>query len=59
MIRAAYDLGDDVRKVCGSASEIVFNSVSNDGNIVVGTIGKSSLIDELIRQKRICRSLGL
>ena len=53
VIRAANDLGDDVRKVCGTASPIV-NEISSDKyNIVVGTIGKSCIIDKLIKQKKL------
>lgn len=46
--RAAADLADDIRKVTGVAS-IVFSKVPDKkASIIVGTIGKSHLIDELI-----------
>jgi len=53
VIRAANDLGDDVRKVCGTASPIV-NEISSDKyNIVVGTIGNSNIIDKLVKQRKL------
>ena len=62
VIRAANDLGDDVRKVCGTPSPIAKSPrnatlskrekpIAN--SILVGTIGKSRLIDRLIRQKKL------
>ena len=61
VIRAAQDLGDDVRKVTGTPSEVVETSqlltlnsqLSTVNSILVGTIGKSKLIDQLIKQKKI------
>jgi len=53
VLRAANDLGDDVRKVCGTASPIVNKMSSDKHNIVVGTIGKSRIIDRLIKQKKL------
>lgn len=53
VVRAANDLSDDVRKVCGTASEVVFSPVAEKGCIIVGTIGKSVLIDWLIKQKKL------
>ena len=55
VIRAAQDLGDDVRKVTGTPSEVVETSqlltlnsqLSTVNSILVGTIGKSKLIDQL------------
>ena len=58
VIRAAHDLSDDVRKVTGVSA--VVNT--NDGDvswktaghyIIVGTIGKSRIIDKLIKQKKL------
>ena len=55
VIRAAYDLGDDVRKVTGMASKVDIRS--SDGfqpsSILVGTIGKSRHINQLIKQKKL------
>jgi len=53
VIRAAIDLGDDVRKVCGTASTVVKSTMAPKGAILVGTIGKSKLIDQLITEKKI------
>ena len=53
VLRAANDLGDDVRKVCGTASPVVNDIASNKYNIVVGTIGNSRIIDKLIKQKKL------
>ncbi len=53
VIRAARDLGDDVRKVTGIASPVLIGNKSVMGNIIVGTIGKSRLIDRLVSKKKI------
>lgn len=53
VIRAARDLGDDVRKVTGTASPVLIGNKSAMGNIIVGTIGKSRLIDRLVSKKKI------
>ena len=59
VIRAANDLGDDVRKVTGVASKIavanssLFTFHSSLNSIIVGTIGKSRIIDKLIKQKKL------
>ena len=56
VIRAANDLGDDVRKVTGTASEVktlTSNIIPLTSNILVGTIGKSRIIDKLVKQKKL------
>ncbi len=60
VIRAANNLGDDVRKVCGTASPVRIEELKNgkieglkNGDIIVGTIGKSRIIDKLIKQKKL------
>ncbi len=53
VIRAANDLGDDVRKVTGIASKVVNSQEATDNSIIVGTIGKSRLIDRLVKQKKL------
>ena len=56
VLRAANDLSDDVRKVTGvsSAVRLIDNGqLTIDNSIIVGTIGKSKLIDRLIKQKKI------
>ena len=59
VVRAANDLGDDVRKVSGVASTVRIEKLKNGkiedccGSIVVGTIGKSRLIDNLVKQRKL------
>ena len=59
VIRAANNLGDDVRKVTGVASPVVnitdadVSGAIADHCIVVGTIGKSRPIDKLIKQRKL------
>ena len=56
VVRAANDLGDDVRKVTGIASEVKLLTSylpPLTSNIVVGTIGKSCIIDRFIKQKKL------
>ena len=69
VVRAAHDLSDDVRKVSGIASEVavansskatgrracgnLFTLHSSPNSILIGTIGKSRLIDNLVREKRL------
>ncbi len=56
VIRAANDLSDDVRKVTGITPELHKRDGSfcvKDGDIIVGTIGKSRIIDRLIKQKKL------
>lgn len=53
VIRAANDLGDDVRKVSGVAANVKESTSLEAGSIIVGTIGKSKLIDKLIADKKI------
>lgn len=53
VIRAADDLGDDVRKVTGTASAVVTGTRPGQGAIIVGTIGKSKLIDGLVASNKL------
>ena len=64
VIRAARDLGDDIRKVTGVASQVDLQTSNSGGllpherknlqtSILVGTIGKSQVIDNLVKQKKI------
>jgi hypothetical protein len=57
--RAAYDLSDDISKVTNVKPEVavanssLFTLHSSLPSIIVGTIGKSRLIDGLIKKKKI------
>ncbi len=58
VIRAAHDLGDDVRKVTGFPSQVSLLSsdspwMKQPKSIIVGTIGKSRIIDSIIKQKKL------
>jgi hypothetical protein len=54
VLRAANDLGNDVGKVTGTASVVTpSRTLKGKGCIIVGTIGKSKLIDGLIAKKKI------
>ena len=58
VIRAANDLGDDIRKVTGTSAKVLYQGSlvsfsSSTPNIYVGTIGKSKMINQLIKQKKI------
>ena len=52
VIRAARDLGDDIRKVSGMPATLLNDKGNDKSSIIVGTIGKSRLIDGLIKQKK-------
>jgi hypothetical protein len=53
VVRAATDLSDDVRKVTGTAAAIVKSKNTIRGAILVGTIGKSKLIDALVASHKL------
>ena len=53
VIRAANDLGDDIRKVTGVAAPVKYIATESQPTIIAGTIGKSPLIDKLIKQKKL------
>jgi len=54
VVRAANDLGDDVRKVTGIASSVSQQiNYPQQGAIIIGTIGKSRIIDQLIQENKI------
>lgn len=52
VIRAANDLGDDIRKVSGITSKVNESITPEAACIIVGTIGKSRIIDKLIADKK-------
>ena len=55
VLRAANNLSDDVRKVTGVASPVKFDTSVplHQPSIIVGTIGKSQIIDKLIKKKKL------
>ncbi|MET0466640.1 MAG: glycosyl hydrolase 115 family protein [Chitinophagaceae bacterium] len=53
VIRAAADLGDDVKKVSGTSAEMIRDVSVMKGSIIAGTIGRSRLIDRLIAENKI------
>ena len=53
VIRAARDLSHDVLKVSGVTPEVVCDNQTEAGSIIVGTIGKSRIIDKLVKQKKL------
>ena len=53
---AAHDLSNDVRRVCGQAAPLTFWSAGlmpAQGSIVAGTLGKSRLIDKMVKAHKI------
>ena len=54
VIRTADDLQSDVNRVTGQSPAIVHTPKSAGKNaVIIGTIGKSDIIDQLIREKKI------
>jgi hypothetical protein len=53
VIRATHDLADDVRKVTGTAAPVFEKSGFENKSILVGTIGKSKMIDKLVSEKKL------
>ena len=52
VIRAAKDLGEDVKRVTGTASPVETDGKARPGAILVGTVG-SPLIDGLVKEGKI------
>lgn len=54
VIRAANDLSEDIHKVSGAKSAVMEKlQYPAQGSILIGTIGKSKIIDQLIASKKI------
>jgi hypothetical protein len=54
VIRAAKDLQKDILAITGNHPALLFNAPAGQKEIVViGTIGKSALIDEMVRKKKL------
>ena len=53
VIRAAKDLSEDVKRVTGTASPVETDGKARPGAILVGTVGKSPLIDGLVKEHKL------
>ena len=53
VIRAAKDLSEDVKRVTGTASPIETDGQVRPGAILIGTVGKSPLIDGLVKENKL------
>jgi len=53
VIRAAKDLGEDVKRVTGTASPVETDGKIRPGAILVGTVGESPLIDALVEENKL------
>src|SRR4051812_17432947 len=54
VLRAANDLRTDLERVTKDAPRVVTDGVPNEGPaVIVGTIGKSALVDRLVRERKI------
>ena len=53
VIIATNNLSNDIYKVSGTSSLVISRTSSEKGSILIGTIGKSRIIDQLIAEKKI------
>ena len=53
VVRAARDLGDDIRKVSGIPAQVVESDSPAPKSVIVGTIGKSPLINRLVSERKL------
>lgn len=53
VIRAAHDLADDIHKVSDATPRFVQSNSRPHSSIVIGTIGKSPLIDQLVSEGKL------
>jgi hypothetical protein len=54
VVRAATDLGADIERVTGVAARVVTESTPNVSHaVLIGTLGKSPLIDQLVRERKV------
>jgi len=53
VIRALKDLQSDIGKVTSKVPEIYYDNAKASKEIIIGTIGKSSIIDKLVKDKKI------
>ncbi len=53
VIRATGDLQNDIKSVTDVKPEISSNKESSEYEIIIGTLGKSKLIDQLVKSKKL------
>jgi hypothetical protein len=54
VVRAGNDLGTDVQRVTGNQPQIIHElNLGNKHIVIVGTVGRSTFIDQLVREKKI------
>lgn len=53
VIRAVHDLQNDIDSVTGKRPSLVTGNESSDNVIIIGTLGKSKLIDKLVSSKKL------
>lgn len=53
VIRSSKDLANDIKKIAGTASKVFENTKVTKNSILIGTIGKSRIIDQLIASKKL------
>lgn len=53
VIRAIGDLQNDINSVTGVKPNVTSSSVSASVEIIIGTLGKSKLIDQLVKSKKL------
>ncbi len=53
VVRAAHDLSADINRVTGKSPAIFTASAASSNVILIGTVGKSEIIDRLVREKKI------
>ena len=53
VVRAARDLGADVGRVAGTAARVVTTDAPAKSSVIVGTIGRSPLIDGLVKAGKL------
>lgn len=51
--RAANDLANDIKAVTGIKIKVIESTTPVNASVIIGTIGKSKLIDNLIAQKKL------
>jgi hypothetical protein len=60
VIRAVHDLQNDIESVTGKRPALVTNNEVSDYEIIIGTLGKSKLIDELVSSGKLdVKDLGV